>query len=1318
MIINFMKKKIPAFFLVLCMLLSTLAVGPFGTISAMADTTLAAPDADTISVNNYISGIKDKVIVTGLASGDKANVYDALSDGNLIGSAQESGGTAIICPEQLGIGAGTVYVSVTRDGVESPRTAKPYISEPIPWQIYDHTGNWGEDANIPKQGITAAKYPAYPVDGSGNSDDNLLGIKFNKHIIVKNNGSRITFYGYGQPSYKDFIFLPSDSTSDKTFTFDLDTSTINYHSMEGAGFLFNTKIENNLLSGYAILFTGTEYSSSRQIKLYKLENIDVNKFHESLNGSAYSASSMSNYGTLINSVNTPAGNIHSITFTVSHDSSTDKDSITMIDKSTDTTNNTSATTTVINGYTLPNSYGYGLGLIASYLSHSCSILSYFTVNNLHIDGINYSWPVLDLSAQPGDSSASLTYTAPAGADVVVMQKSTDGINYTTAETSAPLTPASTGATVTGLVNDQPYYLRLLVGGGDNAGISNVITVTPKKMIGDLTAVGKQNQVDLTFTAPEGASAVKLQYSKDGQTYTDAATSAPITAASTNASVTGLTNGQKYFFKLVITGGTYDGTSSNIAIATPIAASVPDAPTGVTATAGNSNASLAWTAPTDDGGSAITDYKIDVYSNGSMLKTIDTKSTGTSATVPDLTNGTAYKFDVKAVNSVGDSLASAFTNEIIPTVPASVPDAPTGVTATAGNSNASLTWSAPADDGGSAITDYKIDVYSNGSLLKTIDTKSTNTSAAVSDLTNGTAYKFDVKAVNSVGDSLPSAFTSEVTPSAPAIHVSPSNPAPTGPTITANVVDGKKDNAPVATVKATVTADANGTDTINVKPSDAIVMKQPNGASNPFEDYSKVGYEAPAAAPVTVKPDGTVQISNLAKGESYDIPVTYDLGGGQKITIGNMHISIDSTGNVSMTSNLIDPYGTLTDSLSGKAISGANVTLYYADTARNRSAGKIPGTKVELPAISGFKPNDNKNPQTTDSDGAYGYMVYPNTDYYISVEKDGYDTFTSPSISVGTELVKFSARLNPPIKGERRIAGDTRVDTSIELAKSEFTGKVNSIIFATADNYPDALAGSVLAYQEDAPIILVGDSQKDMDKVLTYMKDYLTADGKVFLLGGTGVVTENFANHVKAAGYSNIIRLGGADRYETSSKIADYLNVSEGTPVVIASGENYPDALSVSSAAAVNQYPILLVTKNTISNSVKDELAKIKPNKIYIIGENGVISSAVESNLASLSSNISRLGGADRYATSVSVASNFKLSGKSACITTGTNFPDALAGSVYAAKYNAPIILVKNTLTDEQKTYIQNSKLSGYTIFGGKGAVNDEVQNEVTGLLSK
>jgi len=112
--------------------------------------------------------------------------------------------------------------------------------------------------------------------------------------------------------------------------------------------------------------------------------------------------------------------------------------------------------------------------------------------------------------------------------------------------------------------------------------------------------------------------------------------------------------------------------------------------------------------------------------------------------------------------------------------------------------------------------------------------------------------------------------------------------------------------------------------------------------------SKVAITTEAGSPITISADGTIKVENLPKGTDNNFNITYDLGNGQKITIGTMNIKIDSSGNVSLTSTLIDPYGVITDEATGKAIAGMNVTLYYANTDRNKASGKIPGTVVPLP----------------------------------------------------------------------------------------------------------------------------------------------------------------------------------------------------------------------------------------------------------------------------------------------------------------------------------------------------------------------------------
>jgi PKD repeat protein len=177
--------------------------------------------------------------------------------------------------------------------------------------------------------------------------------------------------------------------------------------------------------------------------------------------------------------------------------------------------------------------------------------------------------------------------------------------------------------------------------------------------------------------------------------------------------------------------------------------VPGRPTGVTAIAGNATALVSWIAPINNGGSAITGYTV-TSSPGS--RTCAWTSGALSCTVSSLTNGQQYTFTVTATNGVGPSLPSTAS---APVTPATVPAKPTGVSATAGASAASVTWTAPADNGGSAITGYTVSSSPEGKGCATTGALS----CTVGGLTNGQTYTFTVRATNGIGtgpDSDPSA----------------------------------------------------------------------------------------------------------------------------------------------------------------------------------------------------------------------------------------------------------------------------------------------------------------------------------------------------------------------------------------------------------------------------------------------------------------------------------------------------------------------------------------------------------------------------------
>jgi Domain of unknown function (DUF1929)/Fibronectin type III domain len=197
--------------------------------------------------------------------------------------------------------------------------------------------------------------------------------------------------------------------------------------------------------------------------------------------------------------------------------------------------------------------------------------------------------------------------------------------------------------------------------------------------------------------------------------------------------------------------------------------VPAAPTGVTATAGSGQANVSWTAP-NNGNSPITSYSITPSTGTTTLTpTVITGSPpATNATISGLTNGVTYTFTVAASNAVGAGPASSASNAVTPTAP-TAPAAPSGVTATAGNTAATVTWTAPAT-GGSPITSYTVTPYLAGQAqaTKTVTGSPPVTAAAITGLTNGSSYTFTVTATNAIGPGPPSATSNAVTPSAAAV----------------------------------------------------------------------------------------------------------------------------------------------------------------------------------------------------------------------------------------------------------------------------------------------------------------------------------------------------------------------------------------------------------------------------------------------------------------------------------------------------------------------------------------------------------------------
>jgi hypothetical protein len=189
-----------------------------------------------------------------------------------------------------------------------------------------------------------------------------------------------------------------------------------------------------------------------------------------------------------------------------------------------------------------------------------------------------------------------------------------------------------------------------------------------------------------------------------------------------------------------------------------APAAPAAPTAVAAAAGDTVAYVTWTAPATDGGAAITGYRVTASPGG---LTADVAGSETAAVFGNLTNATAYTFTVSAVNAAGRSAASGSSTAVTPQA-ATAPGAPTGVTAEARYSSATVRWQRPANDGHLPIDTYTVTATPGGAQATVT---APTTEATVRGLTNGTAYTFRVTSTNGRGTGPASAATAATVPAA-------------------------------------------------------------------------------------------------------------------------------------------------------------------------------------------------------------------------------------------------------------------------------------------------------------------------------------------------------------------------------------------------------------------------------------------------------------------------------------------------------------------------------------------------------------------------
>lgn len=279
-----------------------------------------------------------------------------------------------------------------------------------------------------------------------------------------------------------------------------------------------------------------------------------------------------------------------------------------------------------------------------------------------------------------------------------------------------------------------------------------------------------------------------------------------------------------------------------------------------------------------------------------------------------------------------------------------------------------------------------------------------------------------------------------------------------------------------------------------------------------------------------------------------------------------------------------------------------------------------------------------------------------------------------------------------VENVTRIAGKDRIATSVEISKAMFNESDN-VVLASGYNFADALSAGQLAAALNAPLILSSDQldSRTSDEIAKLKPK------NIYIVGGETALSSNIEESVKSVVNDiNIERLKGNNRYETSVKVMEKTKeFVDAEYLLIASGKNFPDALSATSFMADHKALMVLSDGNSYPKSDLQEIAIGGVNQLPLNGFTG-----------------ERIAGNDRYQTALAIAKRSFENNENAILANSKVFADSLSAVSVAKNYKAPIILTDNeNLTQSTKSYLEN--MNSVTIIGGEKSVSSNIFSNPT-----
>ncbi len=591
----------------------------------------------------------------------------------------------------------------------------------------------------------------------------------------------------------------------------------------------------------------------------------------------------------------------------------------------------------------------------------------------------------------------------------------------------------------------------------------------------LTASATNAAVQLAWAAPvaNGGAAITdyvVQYAANNSATTTWTTFADGTSTALTATVSGLTNGVAYSFRVAAVNAMGTGSYTSPITATPIGGAVPSAPRSLYATAGRQSAALSWTAPVTAGSSAISDYIIEYSTNNgsTWARYADAVSVATTASITGLAANTLYQFRVSALNAYGAGPVSNIASAT-PTA-YSVPSVVRSITATAGLLSATVAWAVPLDAGGGTISSYTVDYSVNNGTSYTgaIRVAATVRSLQLTNLVGGISHTVRIRAANEFGSSADAIVL--VTPIAPTVPSSPLSvygnvnynavslywTAPTtngGSAITGYAVESSVDNGANYTRGSNIVASARSVSLTNLIGGTAYKFR--------IVAINAVGASAPSAVvtltPLAYTPPTAVRsASGFVSGTSAYLSWAVPLGtGGLAISSYDVWRSIDNGTTWTIAATTAASVRTAT--IAGLA---GGVPTMFRVTASNAIGRSEPSNVVTLTAAltglatppSAISATVNNTSVTVTWSGAKS--ATPITDYIVEYSTNSGSSWAVWNDGVSTLTTATLTNMQPDLPVSIRI----RVKNSVGLSAPSAIVTVIPRAAATAPAAPtDAIA---------------------------------------------------------------------------------------------------------------------------------------------------------------------------------------------------------------------------------------------------------------------